>query len=524
MKRLATLCIVLLLFACTSDKQRVAHLLEFVPKNTFVLVKTHSVKTLSTDIKNNDFLSKFSDAESYRFVRKEIDFLEHINPVSEVLLAFNNTAANTTSVTLITRNHPTLFNLDSVPDKKVETLKIEDIAYQKVTIGKREFYTATVDSVFILSPFERSLQDILQTQQKEEKNSDALLQKVYATASADGTAVLLNGKASQEHIASLFPQLPTDLYSVASWMSADIIVQPNLLQLSGVALAQDSAQQWLNIFKHTLPRTNDLAAIAPTSSQGFVSYTYDDFETLQDNIKIYRSEDKKTTQDALFKSINEVGVVLVAPNTSVVAIRAIDAQITDENLVPYQETVEDFREIPIKKFSDSTAFYQAFFPLIQQKNLRFFAQLDAFFVFSETQQTLEAVITDYLNENTLAQQPYYKTHTQHLSSQSSVLFVSNNQQFNKSVPAVAKQNFGQLPLTALQFVIDGHFAHINGIVKESGAVKRASGVSQQFSIALENELLYPPKFFNNHITKGKDIVVQDVTNKLHLISSTGRVE
>src|SRR5690606_35061122 len=128
------------------------------------------------------------------------------------------------------------------------------------------------------------------------------------------------------------------------------------------------AHQWLNIFKHTLPRTNDLAAIAPISSQGFVSYTYDDFETVQNNIKAYRSENKETTHEALFKSINEVGVVLVAPNTSVVAIRAIDAQITDENLASFQETVGDFREISIKKFSDSTAFYQAFFPLIQQKN------------------------------------------------------------------------------------------------------------------------------------------------------------
>lgn len=524
MKRLAVLCTLVLLVACTSDEHRVAHLLEFVPQNTFALVKTHSLKTLSTDIKNNDFLTKFSKADAYHFTSREIDFLEQLNPVSEVLLAFSTDKDSNSVVTLITRDHPNLFNLDSVPDKKVETLKTGTVSYQKVTIDERVVYTAVVDSVFVISPFEGNLQELLSKQQQEKRNTDATLEKIYATTSSEGTSVLLNCNAASGHLASLFPKLPPEMRKLANWVSADVTLQPDLLQLSGVALAQDSTQHWLNIFKHTLPRTNELASVTPISAAGFVSYTYDDFEVFQNNLKSYRSESESTTtHDALFKSINEVGVIFLEPNTSLVAIRAIDAQITNENLVPFQETVGDFREVPIKKFLDSAAFYQAFSPLIQQKNLRFSAQLDAFFVFSETQEALETLITDYLNENTLAQQPYYSAHTQHLSSQSSVLFVSNNQQFKKNVPEVAKQNFSKLPLTALQFVIDGHFAHINGIVKESGTVQRTSGVSQQFSIALENELLYPPQFFSNHITKGKDIVVQDVANKLYLISSTGRI-
>src|SRR5690606_28333577 len=44
-----------------------------------------------------------------------------------------------------------------------------------------------------------------------------------------------------------------------------------------------------------------------------------------------------------------------------------------------------------------------------------------------------------------------------------------------------------------------------------------------FAIQLENNLLSTPQFFTNHVTKGKDIVVQDVSNKLYLISASGKV-
>ena len=48
-------------------------------------------------------------------------------------------------------------------------------------------------------------------------------------------------------------------------------------------------------------------------------------------------------------------------------------------------------------------------------------------------------------------------------------------------------------------------------------------VTEINSIQLENELLNDPAFFSNHRTGGKDIVVQDVTNKLYFISSGGKI-
>ena len=120
-----------------------------------------------------------------------------------------------------------------------------------------------------------------------------------------------------------------------------------------------------------------------------------------------------------------------------------------------------------------------------------------------------------------------------LSSESSILLMgilpNLKEQIVEKVSDANRKNVSDLRLgshrlLALQFVYDSHFAHVNGIVMETQSQSRGTGVSQLYAINIENELLSRPQFFSNHISKGKDIVVQDVANKLHLISAQGRVQ
>ena len=87
-------------------------------------------------------------------------------------------------------------------------------------------------------------------------------------------------------------------------------------------------------------------------------------------------------------------------------------------------------------------------------------------------------------------------------------------------------SFKKYPIAILQFNYDRDFAHVNFVCKEtrfSSSNTLKGKVIQINSIQLENELLNDPTFFSNHRTGGKDIVVQDVTNKLYFISSGGKI-
>jgi hypothetical protein len=77
--------------------------------------------------------------------------------------------------------------------------------------------------------------------------------------------------------------------------------------------------------------------------------------------------------------------------------------------------------------------------------------------------------------------------------------------------------------SAIQFIYDTNFAHLNAVVNKNETKASSNSVSEVLNIKLEKDLLNNPQFVTNHITKEKEIVVQDVNNNLYLISNKGKI-
>ncbi|PKP25601.1 MAG: hypothetical protein CVU03_07015 [Bacteroidetes bacterium HGW-Bacteroidetes-2] len=520
------------LFSCSTNKVKTGNLIDFIPENTAVIVRSNSIKTLETDLKNNTFLQKFINTSLYTYLSDSILHTQYINPISEVLLAFSRDIDSGFNYTVITKQHPKLFLLDSLKNKKVETLNYSTFSIQKITTEKGVLFSNITDSVFIASSSEPLLKNILtQNLSEKKKKGKNPFEKIYASGIKNALTVFINGKEFPYLFSHLFSNSAPKIQNFTTWMAFDTNIYPDEIQLNGIAISQDRAPQLLDIFKGTIPQKNELARVTPSSVSGFVSYTFDDFEVLSENLKPFQKEQDTLPNDPFFQSLNEIGI-LFKGNEKIVALHAIDGNITNEALLKLQTEDSDFRNISINKITDSLLFNRAFEPLITDTKPTFFAQLDDFFVFTETEITLQEIITDFLNNSTLAYQPYYETHTAKLSNASSILLVSINENLKKEVSTmtstknaqtIQELKFNKHPMLAIQFVYDSHFAHINGIVKESQEGLSNSGITQLFAITLEHDLLTNPQLVTNHLSKGKDIVVQDVTNKLYLISSSGRV-
>lgn len=521
-----------LFIACTTDKEKTGNLIHYIPDETSLLIKSANFSTLSSDIKNNSFLSAFSKMPFHTFFSDNLEFAGYLNPVSEVLLSTSSENDSTHHLTLITRQHPGLFELDSIPEKTLETLTYEEISLQRLTLSNNIVYTTMVDSVFIASSSQKILESILLKRKNEKRKPiSPQFERAYSTLGAQDISILINGERFSKTLQKAFPK-SEKLPSFASWISLDAEVQPGQLKLNGIALAQDTIPQLLSVFKGTSPQKNLLGMVTPSSASGFVSYTYDDFDVLKKNLKPFQQKkDTLSEYTALFASLNEIGVITKG-SEKIIGMHAISGNITNEFLEPLLENHSEFRDVSIKKLKDSAVFKNAFNPLITAIP-KYAAQLQDFFVFCESLSTLEEIITQFLNETTLGNLPYYEEHMAQLSSESSILLIgilpNLKEHIIEKVSDANRKNVSNLKLgshrlLALQFVYDSHFAHVNGIVMETQAQSRGTGVSQLFAINLENELLSRPQFFSNHISKGKDIVVQDVANKLHLISAQGRVQ
>lgn len=532
MKKLLLLLLVLFILGCSSEKEKAGVLIHYLPEDPALVIRSNSFSTLSSDLKNNSFLSVFSKLPVYGFFENNLDFSTHLNPEGEVLIGVSSQNDSTYVVTLITRQHAGLFQPDSLANKIVETISYDNISLQKVTLDDAVFYTSITDSVFIAGNSQTAVEAILKRRNSRAKHTlDPEFQRTYNTLGTQDLSLLINGKTFNKTFKNLLPEsqlLPT----FASWAAVNAEVQPGHFKINGIALAQDTIPQLMNVFKGTYPQQNLLAMVTPTSASGFVSFTYHDFDVLENNLnKFQSSNDTLPTYPALFSSLNEIGVISKG-NEKIVAMHAISGSITEEFLSPLWETSGEFRGMEIKTLKDSAVFKNAFYPLVSALP-KFGAQLEDFFIFGESQNTLQEIITEYLNETTVGHLPYYEEHMSQMSSESSILLVALLPEFRKNAAEKAtgrnKQRitdlqFGSHRMAAIQFVYDNHFAHVNGIVRETRGQSRGTGVSQLFAITLENELLSRPQFFTNHITKGKDIVVQDVSNKLYLIASNGRVQ
>lgn len=532
MKKLLLPLLVLFILSCSPEKEKAGVLTHYLPDDPALVIRSNSFSTLSSDLKNNSFLSVFSNLPVYSFFENSLDFSTHLNPEGEVLIGVSSQNDSTYVVTLVTRQHANLFQLDSLANKIVETISHEAISLQKVTLDDAVFYTSITDSVFIAGNSQAAVEAILKRRYSRTKHTlSPEFERAYSTLGTQDLSLLINGKTFNNTFKNLLPESQS-LPDFASWVAVNAEVQPSHFKINGIALAQDTIPQLMNVFKGTYPQQNLLAMVTPASASGFVSYTYHDFDVLENNLKKFQStNDSLPTYPALFSSLNEIGVITKG-NEKIVAMHAISGSITEEFFSPLWETSGEFRGVDIKTLQDSAVFKNAFYPLITAMP-KFGAQLEDFFIFGESQNTLQEIITEHLNETTVGNLPYYEEHMAQMSSESSILLVALLPEFRKKAAEKAtgrnKQRitdiqFGNHRMAALQFVYDSHFAHINGIAQESRSQSRGSGVSQLFAITLENELLSRPQFFTNHITKGKDIVVQDVSNKLYLIASNGRVQ
>ena len=117
---------------------------------------------------------------------------------------------------------------------------------------------------------------------------------------------------------------------------------------------------------------------------------------------------------------------------------------------------------------------------------------------------------------------------QDLSDEASLLIYTNAASLN----TILNANFSEdviLSLSgyntsAIQFIYDHDFAHINAVIKKhGGSATTSNAVSELSNITLDADLLIEPQLVSNFTNNQKDIVVQDVNNHLYQISNDGKI-
>jgi len=511
----------LFIFSCSKKDINHSTLFYFIPENTSIILKTSNIESLKSSIDNNDFLESLSETNTYKNLNKKLKYLSLLKPKGQVLICFSKDHLDSLQYSAITKYSSTLFVRDSLKNYKEETLTYSNKSIIKSVFNNEIFYSAIIDSTFFTS----TSREIVEKAFKY-TNSNSDLEKIYQTTDDTKMASIIIKNDENSFIKSILPYNILPLEKLTTYLAIDADISQDNIILNGISQANDSVQSFINVFKNTTPQENQIQNITPSSSDGFLSFTFNNYKDFRANLIKYTQVDTLKTSTTLFDNIIEAGIIYDSENNALV-LNSLDGISTEDALISEQTIIENFRQVDIFNFSQPDLFKNVFSPLISFNKANKYCILDNFFVFTDDLELLKNIISNYQNKTTISEETYFNDVMEQLSDASSLLVVSNptllNNILNQNTFEKTSVSIEKYKTSAIQFVYDHDFAHVNGIIKKTKAKALQNSISEELNIKLDADLLNNPQLVINHLNKQKEIVVQDVKNKLYLISNTGKI-
>lgn len=491
-----------------------------VPDQASVVIKTSSVEGLRNVFKNNSLLTQFSDKASTLGIDRKLDFLKHISPSEDLLMAFGTDKRDSFQVSVITKYHKDLLKFDSIRNYSVETLPTAGSSLTKTTIEDQVIYSIIKDSIFFASN-DRALTEAAMKQ----KNTDPLLDELFQTTSYGETLSVFMNTKEKSCQPNLFFDGQLNQAQLTNYLLLDADLTQDQLKFDGITIAKDSSKSLINVFKNTLPQENKLPRISPPDSDGFLSFSFHNFKTFQDNLSKFRKRDS-IVDESVFESILEAGVIY-RNDEQAVFLNSIDA--TNLNTFFGEDNnVDTYRGVSINTFDKPELFVHLFSPFITYKKSTKFINIDDFFVFSDDIGFLKDIISSYQNNATLYTAHAFEVMMENLSNESSLLAYANTNHLKHILNSNFKNdnmiNTDGFNSSAFQMVYETDFAHVHAILQNNKKRPASNTVYEDISVTLDADVLNNPQFVNNHTNHQVDVVVQDVHNNLYLISTEGKVQ
>ncbi|TJY31854.1 ribonuclease HII [Pontimicrobium aquaticum] len=495
-KFFVSLFIILLCFSCNTSKKNKTNIHQLIPDATSVVIKINTLETFKSDINNSAFVKRITKTDFYKNLNTSLKSLDKFRTDNELLICFNNNN-DSTHFTFITKHHDSLVGA-------TDSLKLHNLI---------------IDSVFVASSSKNIIDNIKVHQNNSINNYNKVLNENASFS------LLLNANSTTHFGNAIFN---TSNKEFASSIALDLEVSPDEFILNGVSINNDSVQDFIDVFKNTVPQENTIQNIAPTNSNGYLSLTYNDFQILHKNLLQLKQQKADSTQHfELLETLKEVGVIYFE-DSEVLAVKSIDAYSTNDILKSEEHKLESYRNTDIFSFDNPDYFKNVFSPIVSFSNTSKYINIDDYFLFADDKTILKTIITNFQNGSTFSNDANFLSLKESLSDEASLLVVAHPKKLLRILKATFNETNDDFDLSnhrysGFQMVQDDGFVHINGAIKKNKSRAQQNTISEEFTVTLDADIITNPQFVVNHRTKQKEVVVQDINNNLYLISNNGKV-
>mgnify|MGYP000901466044 FL=1 len=482
------LLIVFFIYSCNFIDKNSSSLNNFIPKDASIIIRIHNPNKFKSDVLNNSLaLNVFNNEDNYNF-KKQIKIIESLSENNPILICLSGDKKNN-SFTIITRQNKTDLEISN------------DTIYKKI-----------IDSIYIISNSADKIE-------KSALNKSRLYEKYKNLNSEDASfSVFAQSPFSNNFFESIFGEdfsnINNDLFLKANLFNDKILI-------NGISVINDSVTLSKNILKNTKSKENKIISAIPDNFKNFYSMRFDDFQMLNRGY-ININKDSINVKGKIFDEIVEIAVSEIEEN-KVVILRSNDIKKTHLKTQKYK-SYNNYKGKEILEIPETEKINSLTNPLLSEINPDKLVIIDNFLFISNSLKSLKTVIENYLLNNTYQYSENYKKSKSLMSKESSFDINSKNGSlinFSKLIGIKPVKN--KFNNVKFQIVNENEILHINGVIDNYNNESLNKKINKIFSTKIKGKIVMNPHFVTNHITKAKEIVVQDNNNHLYLISNQGKV-
>ncbi len=499
------------LSSCSMDSKSEHDLIDFIPSNPLIVMKSDDAGSLQEHLSAHMFGHKLSLLFDPLFQTND-RLTQHRN----ILLSLHLEGKNDLKYMLISKNKP----LDSVSLYVTDTITYERTPIFVERDKKTIRFSSQWEGLYFESDSKLLIENSIRLRKKTTSYDPAFV-KLYSTTSSPLS--LLVHKNAQLIFRSKFKEsIPFKLGSLSEWslFSFEISSQGIVCDIVGLLdNAQPSTSSWIANYQ---TRLTDLSPFVPITALSFEAYAFNG-NMFGQNYEHWRIRNNKSEKhiDSLFLNAQSIGKVKLKLSSAFVS------HLQDKEGVLARL---DFESHKIQKFRDQKIYSlktSKEIPLFNDR-VQYASLIGDFMVLADKEKTIKEIISHHLTGTTLENERSFDNVKKQLPDQSNLLWVGIQPQFQKHIgslmtPSLELENETQYPYWIGTGNIDNGVAQLQLSILKDKQSNYSKKVSPSFSFDLDSDIQLPPKAVLNHITNETDWVLQDDSNVLYLISNEGKL-
>ena len=513
------------LWSCQPISNKNSQLSDWIPQNSSWVIQINDINTLTSELANNEVFREIKSLNPS--LTSEFSRLVRDTPDVKSLLC----------VTTVGKNPSALIHIYKAPIDSTRT-KGSSIEYSKLKINiekseKNILYSANIEGFTLRSTSQLLIENCIRKfQQKTKPNLENLFDKIYVTLDTSAPLNFLVQPKNEELIEKAIGSIPLAPKINHDWNAYDLNFENSGFSLDGLIAVQDSLGDPMGILKENDAQKILLDQLTPENSTSFLSIPLNNALETEDAFKQWVLHHNIALPEINLKAlstIDEIGWIKLGSET-VLLFHSQNEERAKKNLLPKLENAKNFREILYYQTNlpdDILLFSKA---IGSQVKPNWGAVIENFFVFTASEKAIKTVIGNYKDGSTLSKNIIYNTFKETLVSESSIYWIAQTKHLiegwvnkkEKKKPW-SKLDTNRFPYIAFQGTLENSFMHMHLRIHENELKTVQNTVSNQYLLQLEAPLNSTPQWLKNHRSKGMDVLVQDVNNKLYLFSDKGNL-